>query len=76
MASSRHSASEGTSAALRRVQCNPRHMSRTRANSAAVMARCMNSYGNPKNPLGGLRGGKCIMGARMKLQNKDKSAEV
>ena len=36
------------------------------------MARCMNSFGNPKNPLGGQRGGKCIMAARMKLQNKEK----
>jgi putative methanogenesis marker protein 14 len=40
------------------------------ARGAAVMARCMNSLGNPKNPLGGHRGGKCIMGARSKLQNK------
>lgn len=40
------------------------------ARGAAVMARCMNSYGTPKNPLGGQRSGKCIMGARMKLQNK------
>jgi hypothetical protein len=40
------------------------------ARGAAVMARCMNSYGTPKNPLGGLRGGKCILGARIKLQNK------
>jgi len=44
------------------------------ARGAAVMARCMNSYGTPKNPLGGLRGGKCILGARMKLQNKDKKS--
>jgi hypothetical protein len=41
------------------------------ARGAAVMARCMNSLGNPKNPLGGHRGGKCIMGARSKLQNKE-----
>ncbi len=40
------------------------------ARGAAVMARCMNSLGNPKNPLGGQRGGKCIMGARSKLQDK------
>ncbi|BAI60622.1 conserved hypothetical protein [Methanocella paludicola SANAE] len=46
------------------------------ARGAAVMARCMNSYGTPKNPLGGLRGGKCILGARMKLQNKDKKTEA
>jgi putative methanogenesis marker protein 14 len=44
------------------------------ARGAAVMARCMNSYGTPRNPLGGHRGGKCILGARMKLQNKDKKA--
>ncbi len=45
------------------------------ARGAAVMARCMNSLGNPKNPLGGLRGGKCIMAARMKLQNKGGNKE-
>lgn len=39
---------------------------------AAVMARCMNSIGTPKVPLGGLRGGACILGKRKKLQqNKD-----
>jgi putative methanogenesis marker protein 14 len=35
---------------------------------AAVMARCMNSMGTPKIPLGGLRGGACILGQRKKLQ--------
>lgn len=35
---------------------------------AAVMARCMNSMGTPKVPLGGLRGGACILGKRKKLQ--------
>ncbi|WP_174591300.1 methanogenesis marker 14 protein [Methanocella conradii] len=45
------------------------------ARGAAVMARCMNSLGTPKNPLGGLRGGKCIMAARMKLQNAGKKVE-
>nr|WP_230743136.1 methanogenesis marker 14 protein [Methanocella sp. CWC-04] len=40
------------------------------ARGAAVMARCMNSFGTPKNPLGGVSGGKCIMAQRMKLQNK------
>lgn len=45
------------------------------ARGAAVMARCMNSLGTPKNPLGGLRGGKCIMAARMKLQNASKKVE-
>jgi hypothetical protein len=28
----------------------------------------MNSLGTPKNPFGGLRGGKCILGQRIKLQ--------
>lgn len=40
------------------------------ARGAAVMARCMNSLGTTFNPLGGHRGGKCILGQRMKLQNK------
>ncbi len=35
---------------------------------AAVMARCMNSMGTPKIPLGGLRGGACILGRRRKMQ--------
>lgn len=35
------------------------------ARGAAVMARCMNSMGTPKNPLGGLRHGKCILKQRM-----------
>jgi putative methanogenesis marker protein 14 len=35
---------------------------------AAVMARCMNSMGTPKIPLGGLRGGACILGQRRRLQ--------
>ncbi len=38
------------------------------ARGAAVMARCMNSLGTPKNPLGGSRDGKCVLGLRMKLQ--------
>lgn len=41
------------------------------ARGAAVMARCMNSLGNINHPMGGRRGGKCIMGARRKLQNKN-----
>ncbi|MDD2439329.1 MAG: methanogenesis marker 14 protein [Methanosarcinaceae archaeon] len=40
------------------------------ARGAAVMARCMNSLGTPKHPIGGRHGGKCILGQRMKLQNK------
>lgn len=39
------------------------------ARGAAVMARCMNSMGTPFNPLGGVRGGKCILAQRMKLQS-------
>lgn len=31
---------------------------------AAVMARCMGSLGNPKNPIGGCRGEGCILGRR------------
>ena len=38
------------------------------ARGAAVMARCMNSMGTPKNPLGGLRGGKCILKERMNYE--------
>jgi putative methanogenesis marker protein 14 len=37
---------------------------------AAVMARCMNSIGTPKIPLGGRRGGPCILGQRRKLQRE------
>ncbi|WNY24000.1 hypothetical protein MmiHf6_13250 [Methanimicrococcus hongohii] len=39
------------------------------ARGAAVMARCMNSLGCPSNPIGGRRGGKCIMKERHELQN-------
>jgi putative methanogenesis marker protein 14 len=39
------------------------------ARGAAVMARCMNSMGTPKNPLGGLRGGKCILRDRIALES-------
>lgn len=35
---------------------------------AAVMARCMNSMGTPKVPLGGTRGGGCILAQRKKMQ--------
>jgi putative methanogenesis marker protein 14 len=38
------------------------------ARGAAVMARCMNSMGTPKNPLGGVRGGRCILKQRMDYQ--------
>lgn len=36
---------------------------------AAIMARCMNSMGTQKSPIGGCQGQKCILGKRMKLQN-------
>ncbi|MEM1670935.1 MAG: methanogenesis marker 14 protein [Archaeoglobaceae archaeon] len=39
------------------------------ARGAAVMARCMNALGNPKNPIGGLRNGKCVLNERIKLQS-------
>ncbi|WP_338099231.1 methanogenesis marker 14 protein [Methanolapillus africanus] len=38
------------------------------ARGAAVMARCMNSLGCPKNPLGGNKGGGCIMAERKRFQ--------
>ncbi|MFW9965742.1 MAG: methanogenesis marker 14 protein [Candidatus Thorarchaeota archaeon] len=38
------------------------------AMGAAVAARCMNSMGTIHNPMGGTKGAKCVMGARMKLQ--------
>ena len=37
---------------------------------SAIMARCMNSMGTQKNPIGGHQGGKCILGKRMKLQGR------
>jgi hypothetical protein len=40
------------------------------ARGAAVMARCMNSMGTPKNPLGGLRQGKCILKQRKDYESK------
>ncbi|MEM2143352.1 MAG: methanogenesis marker 14 protein [Candidatus Thorarchaeota archaeon] len=36
---------------------------------AAVAARCMNSLGTPHEPMGGRRGDRCIMGARMAIQS-------
>ena len=41
------------------------------AMGAAMMARCMNSLGTPKNPVGGCQGGPCILGHRKKLQHKE-----
>ena len=46
------------------------------ARGAAVMARCMNSMGTPKNPLGGLRGGKCILKQRMDYEASKSNAAV
>ncbi|MFA4876682.1 MAG: methanogenesis marker 14 protein [Methanoregula sp.] len=37
------------------------------ARGAALMGRCMNSLGKPKNPIGGVRGGRCIMSQRIKI---------
>ncbi|MCL2157047.1 MAG: methanogenesis marker 14 protein [Methanobrevibacter sp.] len=37
---------------------------------SAIMARCMNSMGTQLAPIGGKRGGPCILGARRKLQKK------
>ncbi len=44
------------------------------ARGAATMARCMNCLGTPKNPLGGNRGGGCILGLRIKHQRKEKAS--
>ena len=41
------------------------------ARGAAVMARCMNSLGVPKNPIGGNRGGGCVLAERIALQNDE-----
>ncbi|WP_456472760.1 methanogenesis marker 14 protein [Methanocaldococcus sp.] len=37
---------------------------------ASIMARCMNCLGTPKVPIGGVRGGKCILNLRMKWQKE------
>ena len=46
------------------------------ARGAAVMARCMNSMGTPKNPLGGVRGGRCILKERMEYESSKGAAPV
>jgi putative methanogenesis marker protein 14 len=46
------------------------------ARGAAVMARCMNSMGTPKNPLGGLRAGRCILKERLEYEASKTSAPV
>jgi len=40
------------------------------AMGAAVAARCMNSMGTPRHPMGGRKGDRCIMAERMKLQER------
>ncbi|MBE0526068.1 MAG: DUF2114 family protein, partial [Candidatus Thorarchaeota archaeon] len=40
------------------------------AMGAAVAARCMNSMGTTRCPMGGRAGDRCIMAERMKLQSK------
>ncbi|HVN74448.1 MAG TPA: methanogenesis marker 14 protein [Methanoregula sp.] len=37
------------------------------ARGAALMGRCMNSLGKPRNPIGGVRGGPCIMSRRIRI---------
>ena len=37
------------------------------ARGAALMGRCMNSLGKPDKPIGGRRGGKCIMSKRVAI---------
>ncbi|VVB72631.1 Uncharacterised protein [uncultured archaeon] len=46
------------------------------ARGAAVMARCMNSMGTPKNPLGGLRGSRCILKERMDYESAKGQAPI
>lgn len=46
------------------------------ARGAAVMARCMNSMGTPRTPLGGVRLGRCILQQRMEYETKAGSAPV
>jgi putative methanogenesis marker protein 14 len=38
------------------------------ARGAALMGRCMNSLGKTNNPIGGVRGGKCIMSRRIAIR--------
>nr|WP_319537932.1 methanogenesis marker 14 protein [uncultured Methanospirillum sp.] len=37
------------------------------ARGAALMGRCMNSLGKTNNPIGGVRGGRCIMSRRIAI---------
>ncbi len=43
------------------------------ARGAAVMARCMNSLGVPGNPIGGIRGGSCVLSKRIEYYEKLKA---
>ena len=42
------------------------------ARGAAVMARCMNSMGVPGNPIGGVRGGGCVLSKRIEYYKRSK----
>jgi putative methanogenesis marker protein 14 len=46
------------------------------ARGAAVMARCMNSMGVPKNPIGGIRGGGCVLNKRIEYYKKSKERSL
>ena len=46
------------------------------ARGAAVMARCMNSMGTPRKPLGGLRQSKCILKQRIEYETKKNIANI
>ncbi len=46
------------------------------ARGAAVMARCMNSMGVPRNPIGGIRGGGCVLKQRIDHYEKSKERNV
>ncbi|MHA1772113.1 MAG: methanogenesis marker 14 protein [Candidatus Thorarchaeota archaeon] len=45
------------------------------AMGAGVAARCMNSLGTPRNPMGGRRGEGCVMASRMRLQKRDHGSD-
>ncbi len=42
------------------------------ARGAAVMARCMNSMGVQKNPIGGVRGGGCVLNQRIEYYRRSR----
>lgn len=46
------------------------------ARGAAVMARCMNSMGVPGNPIGGIRGGGCVLSKRIEYYKKSKEVNT